>query len=198
MQWDSQQSPAAQTLELAMAAAQRGLALNDSWQWTHLNLGYVYLHQQQYEQALAEMERAATLPSIEADSYAALAAVLSCVGKTKDALEAAVQALRLKPSVVDGHLGPVGIAYTVVGHYEEARALLQRYLSRYPNQLPYHLFLAVVYSELGQTAEARAEAAEILRLNPNFSLEIHKQRGFIKDPVVLERHIAALRKAGLK
>ena len=42
------------------------------------------------------------------------------------------------------------------------------------------------------------EAAEVLRLNPNFSLEVHKQRMPIKDPAVLERHIAALRKAGLK
>ena len=47
-------------------------------------------------------------------------------------------------------------------------------------------------------AEARAEAAEVLRLNPNFSLEVHRQRMPIKDPAVLERHLAALRKAGLK
>lgn len=58
--------------------------------------------------------------------------------------------------------------------------------------------LAVVYSELGQAAEARTEAAEVLRLNPNFLLEIHRQRMPIKDPTVLERHLAALRKAGLK
>jgi hypothetical protein len=60
-----------------------------------------------------------------------------------------------------------------------------------------HLILAAVYSDLGKDAEARAEAAEVLRLNPNFSLEIHKQRTPIKDPAVLERHLAALRKAGL-
>ncbi len=75
---------------------------------------------------------------------------------------------------------------------------MQRYLSRYPNILGAHLTLAAVYSELGQDAEARAEAAEVLRLNPKFSLEVHKQRAPIKDPVMLERHIAALRKAGLK
>jgi hypothetical protein len=58
--------------------------------------------------------------------------------------------------------------------------------------------LAVIYSEVGQAAEARAEAAEVLRLNPNFSLEVHRQRSPIKDPAVLERHLAALRKTGLK
>jgi adenylate cyclase len=161
-------------------------------------LGYIYLYQQQYEQALAEMERGVTLASTEAGTYAALAEVLSRVGKTEEALEAAAQALRLKPEVPDDHLAGVGTAYAVAGRYAEARAPLQRYLSRYPNRLPVHLMLAVVYSELGQTAEARAEAAEVLRLNPQFSLEVHKQRMPIKDPVVLERHIAALRKAGLK
>src|SRR5712664_1051077 len=102
------------------------------------------------------------------------------------------------PLIADDHLACVGAAYAVAGRYEEARAALQRYLSRYPNMLPSHLMLAVVYSELGQAAEARAEAAEVLRLNPQFSLEVHRQRMPIKDPAVLERHLAALRKAGLK
>jgi adenylate cyclase len=120
------------------------------------------------------------------------------VGRTEDALEAAARALRLKPESPDSHLAGVGAAYAVAGRYEEARTPLQRFLSRYPNFLPAHLMLAVVYSELGQVAEAQVEVAEVLRLNPNFSLEIHKQRMPIKDPAVLERHIAALRKAGLK
>jgi hypothetical protein len=38
----------------------------------------------------------------------------------------------------------------------------------------------------------------VLRINPKFSLEVHKQRVPIKDPAMLERHIAALRKAGLE
>ena len=166
--------------------------------WFDLVLGYIYLYQQQYEQALAEMERAVDLAPTEAGTYAALAEVLSWVGRTEDALEAAAQALRLKPEIADFHLAGVGAAYAVAGRYEEARAPLQRYLSRYPNILPSHLMLAAVYSELGQAAAARAEAAEVLRLNPQFSLEVHRQRMPIKDPAVLERHLAALRKAGLK
>ena len=98
------------------------------------------------------------LAPTEAVSYAALAVVLSYMGRTEDALEAAAQALRLKPRIVDAHLDSVGTAYAVAGRYEEALAPLQRYLSRYPNILPAHLMLAAVYSELGQAAEARAEA----------------------------------------
>jgi adenylate cyclase len=197
-QWGSQLSQDPQTLERALAAGQRALALNDSLHGNHIQLGYIYLFQQQYEQALAEMERGVALAPNEAGNYAALAVVLSCMGRSEEALKVAEQALRLKTTVADSHLADVGAAYAVAGRYEEARAPLQRYLSRYSNILLAHLTLATVYSELGQPAEARAEAAEVLRLNPNFSLEIHRQRAPIKDPAVLERHIAALRKVGLK
>ncbi|MGE0827605.1 MAG: hypothetical protein AB7G75_00005 [Candidatus Binatia bacterium] len=138
------------------------------------------------------------LAPTEANSHAALAMVLSYTGRTENALEAAAQALRLKSEVVDAHLDSVGAAYAVAERYEEERAPLQRYSSRYPNVLPVHLMLAAVYSEVGKEAEAHAEATEVLRLNPNFSLEVHKQRMPIKDPATLERHIAALRKAGVE
>ena len=198
VQWGSQQSSDAQPLELALAAVKRGMALHASFQWNHITLGNIYLYQQRYEQALAEMEQGVVVAPTLAESYAFLADVLSRVGRSEEALAAAAQALRLQPEIADYHLEGVGAAYALVGHYEEARAALQRYLRRYPNVLPVHLMLATVYSELGQTAEAQKEAAEVLRLNPNFSLEVHKQRMPIKDPAVLERHIAALRKAGLK
>ena len=108
------------------------------------------------------------------------------------------QALHLKPSIPDWHLGSVGATYYLAGQTEEAIAPLKRFLSRYPNNLGAHLNLAAVYSEVGREAEAQAEAAEVLRINPQFSLEVHKQRVPIKDPAVLERHLAALHKAGLK
>jgi tetratricopeptide (TPR) repeat protein len=110
----------------------------------------------------------------------------------------AEQALHLKPSVVDRHLDSVGTAYYLAGKPDEAIAPLKQYLTRYPNILGAHLTLAAVYSELGRAAEAEAEAAKVLRINPQFSLEVHRERVPIKDPATLERHIAALRKAGLK
>jgi adenylate cyclase len=108
------------------------------------------------------------------------------------------QALRLKPLPADGHLSSVGAAYYMAGRSEEAVVPLKQFVSHYPNVLGAHLTLAAVYSELGKEAEAQAEAAEVLRLNSKFSLEVHKERAPIKDPALLERHIAALRKAGLK
>ena len=197
-QWVSQQNPDAQTLEQALAETQRAITLNDTLPSGHMLLGYVYLWQQQYAQAIAEMERAIALDPNFAEGYAVLAETLSRVGRSAEALGMVEQALRRKPYVPDIHLNSVGAAYDLAGQTEEAMAPLKQFLSHYPNLLGAHLTLAAVYSELGRDAEARAEAAEVLRINPKFSLEVHKQRVPIKDPAMLERHLAALRKAGLK
>jgi tetratricopeptide (TPR) repeat protein len=195
-QWAFQQSPAAQTLEQALAATQRGLALNDAYFMGHTILGGVYLWQKQYEQAVAEMERAIALNPNDALGYAFLAETLSHVGRSKEAMEMVEQALRRNPS--RGMYGNIGTAYYLAGRPEEAITSLKQFLTHHPNILGAHLTLAAVYSELGKEAEARAEAAEVLRINPKFSLAVHKERAPIKELAVLERHIAALRKAGLK
>lgn len=85
-----------------------------------------------------------------------------------------------------------------MGRYEEAIATLKQLLSRNPNVLHVQLILAIAASEAGREEEAWAAAAEVLRINPHFSLEVHRQRTPITDPAVLERNAAALRKAGLK
>ncbi len=195
-QWAFQLSQDPQTLEQALAAAQRVLALGDAS--GHITLGYVYLWQKQYEPALVEMERAIALDPNVADGYAFLAETLSRVGRSEEALRMVEQALRRKPFVAASHLSLAGSAYYLAGRPEEAIAPLKQYLARYPNILGAHLNLAAAYSELGWEAEAWAEAAEVLRLNPQFSLEVHKQRVPIKDPAMLERQLTALRKAGLK
>jgi adenylate cyclase len=197
-QWASQLSPDAQALAQAEAAVQRALVLNNSDPISRAFLGLVYLWQKQYEPALAEMARAIALNPNLADSYAYLAETLSRVGRVEEAVAMAEQALRHKPFFADGHLNIVGSAYYLVGKLEEAIPPLKQFLTRYPNILGARLTLAAVYSELGRETEARVEAVEVLRLNPQFSLEIYRQRVPIKDPAMLERHLAALHKVGLK
>jgi len=55
------------------------------------------------------------------------------------------------------------------------------------------LFLAA-----GALAHARAEAAEVLRLNLKFSVHSYAKRMTFKDQSVIDDFINALRKAGLK
>jgi tetratricopeptide (TPR) repeat protein len=83
---------------------------------------------------------------------------------------------------------------------EEAINAQKRALSYDPKSIDGHLNMAILYGESGQEEKARAEAAEFLRLiaNPNFSLEVWRHRVPYKDPAMVERDLAALRKAGLK
>ena len=93
-------------------------------------------------------------------------------------------------------------AYYLAGQYEEAIRASEEALARAralkADPMIAHLHLATSYSELGREEEARAEVAEMLRISPNLSLEVWRQRLPYKDPAVLERLLAALSKAGLK
>lgn len=95
----------------------------------------------------------------------------------------------------------MGPAYYLTGQYAEAVAPLQEVLASNPVAelgLNAHLYLAASYSELGQAEEAQAEVAEVLKINPNFSLHVWTQRVPYQDPAATERIAAALRRAGLK
>jgi adenylate cyclase len=164
----------------------------------HSILGVAYLFQKQHEQAIAEGERAITLGPNYAEGYALLGTIFNFAGRPEEAIAMVQQAMRLNPHDPFLSLFRLGSAYRLMGRHAEAMATLKRVLLRSPDYLPAHSELLVAYSESGREAEARAEAAEILRLNPNWSLEVWQQRMPYKDPAMLERHLAALRKAGLK
>ena len=71
-------------------------------------------------------------------------------------------------------------------------------LQKAPNDLLSHLLLAAAYSRAGRMEEAQTEAAEVLRINPKFSLEYFAKRMTLKNQDDKDRVIEALRKAGLK
>jgi tetratricopeptide (TPR) repeat protein len=158
----------------------------------------VYLYKRQYEQSIAEAERAISLGPNEADNYGALTESLVLAGQPERAIDYGEQALRLNPRAISFAYVSLGWAYRLVGRYEEAIALLKKFLGQYPNQLGARLNLATAYQESGREEEARAEVAQVMRLNPNYSLETLRKMNLQKDPAFAERGLAALRKAGLK
>jgi len=95
---------------------------------------------------------------------------------------------------VDGRFA----SYAFMGRYREAIRLLKRSLAVAPNGVGFRLVLAYAYSESGDTEQARAEAAEIQRLSPQFSVEKFGERFYPRDKALLERWSADLRMAGPK
>jgi len=57
--------------------------------------------------------------------------------------------------------------------------------------------VASVYAQSRQLEDARAEAADVLRVNPAFTIERYKRLVVHKDPKDAEHRLDGLRKAGL-
>src|SRR5713101_4412517 len=94
----------------------------------------------------------------------ALGNILIFAGRPQEGIGLIEKAMRLNPRYPPFYLSWLGMAYRLTGQHEEAIAALKRALIRNPNYLPAHRELAVIYSELGQEAEARAATAEVLRI----------------------------------
>ena len=83
------------------------------------------------------------------------------------------------------------------GAYEEAATLLARRIRINPGTDISRVLLASCYGHLGREADARAEWAKALEVNPEYSIE-HKARILpYKNPDDWERFIGGLRKAGV-
>jgi len=108
------------------------------------------------------------------------------------------KAMRLDPLNRAWYFSNLGWADRVAGRCEEALAPLKEALTLAPGAQAPHFILAGCYAELGRLKEAQAEAAEIMRINPNFSLKHGWQHIPYKDPAFRDRYLAADRKAGLK
>jgi TolB-like protein/Flp pilus assembly protein TadD len=197
-QWGSQLTQDPQPLDRAFAAAQQMVALEPASPLSRLALSSASLWKKQYEQASAEAERVLALNPPDRRIYLGLANILNYLGRSEEALGLAEKALRLNPRLPPRNLLQLGHTYYLAGRTEEAIAALKKSLNGSPADLDAHLLLAAVYSELGRNADAQAEVAAVLQINPSWSLEVWKQRVPYKDPAMLDRVFIALRKAGLK
>jgi adenylate cyclase len=194
----SQWSQGSDALDRAFQLEQQAIALDDSEAQAHAILGAAHLFRRQYELAVAEGKRAVALnPSNPFCNYW-LAIVLVDSGKPLEAIASAEKAARLDPANRDYYLFVVGYAYTMTGRYAEAIPVLKKTVAYAPDFLFAHFALAVDYTEVGRKEDANAETTEILRISPQFSLGLFKQRNPYKDQSFMERWLADLRKTGLK
>jgi adenylate cyclase len=196
--WLLQWSPDRQSLEHAFDAAQKALALDDTLPLAYIVLAPVYQKKNQHEQAIAAAERAIALNPNDATAYLVLADQLGMAGRPEEGITMAKTAMRLNPHYPPWYLLQLGSNYHQAWWNEEAITALKRFLVYYPNALNTHIMLTCSYSDAGRMEEARAEAAEVMRLSPNFSIEVWRQNQFWKDPKEMERHLNNLRKAGLQ
>ncbi|HYA90182.1 MAG TPA: adenylate/guanylate cyclase domain-containing protein [Thermodesulfobacteriota bacterium] len=187
-----------ESIEKAIELAQKAIALDDSYASPHGLLSFLYSIKEEHEKALAEGKRAVSLDPNGADVYAWYATSLTFAKRPEEAIPLFQKAIRLNPFGPAWYFFNLGNAVRITGRYEEAVSAYKKALQRSPDNLFAHVFLAATYSRMGREKEARAEAAEVLRINPEFSLDYFAKTLPYKDQEVTKSLIDALHKAGLK
>jgi len=187
-----------ESVEKAIELVQKALALDDTLAEAHGLLGYLYTQKREYEKGIAEGERAVALNPSGATVLVDYARSLSFVGRSEEAIPLLQKATRLNPVGSSLNYQVLGNALVLTGRYEEAVSAYKKALQYAPNFLWTHIMLTATYSLMGREKEARAEAAEVLRINPEFSVDFFTKTSLIKEQSKRDDVCNALRKAGLK
>ncbi|MGD8687022.1 MAG: adenylate/guanylate cyclase domain-containing protein [Syntrophobacterales bacterium] len=186
------------SLKQAKAWNEKALALDDSLPDAHSQLGILYAMTRQHDKAVAETERGVELDPNSATAHDLLGMTLNYAGRPEEAIPVLKKAIRLEPLAPGKYYYHLGWAYLFTGQCAEAIAACEEALRRASNNLFAHLSVTAAYSMCGREEDARAAAAGVLRINPNFSCDYHAKKSLpYKNQADVDRYIGALRKVGL-
>jgi adenylate cyclase len=187
----------AQALDEAERWARRAVELNDQEPVSHMALGSALLWRRDHAGALAEFRRMIALDPNFAQGHAATGLALMYAGRAAEALEPIAMAMRLDP-----HHSPIVLHFLAqanfsLGKYETAAQQLLERIARTPGTDSSRMLLASCYGHLGRAEDARAVWAELLKVNPDFSLEQRARVLPYKEARDFQRIAEGLAKAGL-
>jgi adenylate cyclase len=149
-----------------------------------------------YDEAIAQAERALELEPNSADVVFAYAGILLFTGG--ESVPYFESAIRLNPKPPNIYLRHYATALRNTGRYEDAIAQLKKAIEREPRDIVSYIVLTSTYSMAGREKEARVAAAEVLKINPKFSLESYAKIQPYKDPATKKRLIDSLLRVGFK
>jgi adenylate cyclase len=184
-------------LDQAERWARRALELDDSEPFAHMALGHVMLWRRDHDGALAEFRRMLELDPNFAQGYATTGLVLMYAGYAAEALGRFATAMRLDPHYPGIVLHYVAQANFSLGNYGTAAKQLIERIARTPATDSSRMLLAACYGHLGRIDEARAAWAELMKVNPAFSLAQRERVLPYKEPRDFQRIVDGLAKAGL-
>ena len=187
--------PSQVVLELAVRSAQQAVRLAPNLSQAHAALGWAMLWNRQHETGIAAFERARVLNPNFTNWRAALTLVYA--GEATKAIVSIKEHMRLDPFYEPNAPGTMGFAYYMVGQYGDALPYLREGVARAPNKRSTHQWLAATYAQLHQSDDARAEAAEVLRIDPAYTNQRSPIVATFRRREDFDHFCDGLRKAGL-
>ncbi len=194
LDWRYSWSPSPdESLDAAVDLARRAIRRDRLDARGFAELGFAYLYKKRHDESLAEYTRALALNPNDADIIAEYADSLVYAGQPNTSVELLEKAMRLNPYYPDWYLWYLGDAYNAMARSADVIATVQRM----EDPAEGRRLLAANFAHLGKMEEAAAEAAEVMRLHPGFTIGLWRHRPPYRDTQILERYIGGLRKAGL-
>jgi adenylate cyclase len=186
-----------ESLDRAEELAKKVISSDDSHMHAHGVLSLTYVFKRQFDKAIPEAEKAVALSPGSAFAVFMLGTALYHSERFEEAIPYFKKSLRLSPIANNQCLVNLGGAYRFLGRYDEAIETFRKLLQFQPDYLPGHVNLAATYVLAGREEEGRFESAEVMRIDPQFSLERWAKMFPFRQELV-DQLVESWRKAGLK
>ena len=176
---------------------QKAIALDETNVEAHALLGFLYSMTRQYDKAVTQAEKAVAVNPNSAYGHFIMGKTLYFAGRVEESIPEYKKAIRLNPIPPNNRLWSLGLSYAFIEQYDEAIKWCEKAVHQEPNDLLGRMMTTVVYSLSGHDEKARAEADEVLRIQPKFTIGKFKKKVTYKNKSDAEKFFGALRKAGI-
>jgi adenylate cyclase len=173
---------------------QIALALDDNDSDVHRILAAVNLTRDDHDKAAYHQERALALNPNYDIVVVQQGEFLTWLGRPEEGIDWIRKAMRLNPYHPERFWNHLGRAFYCAERFAEAAEAFAR-ITR--PDFTHHAFLAAIFAQMGNTVAAAAHAAEVMKLEPTFSVASYLATQHYKQEADRERHEAGLLKAGL-
>jgi len=181
----------------AIEIADKVLEMDSSYYGSYFLRAGVYTRLGRHEEAIANGRKAYEMEPNSTNTAAMLASEQIYAGNPEEAIVLFQRAMRLSPYYRPWYLDGLGLAYHLTGQSDKAIESFKLSAKRDPKAVYPHLRLAMICAEQGREDEMRAEVAEVVRLNPTFSVAAWTKVHPFKDPKIHVYRKALMIKAGL-
>jgi TolB-like protein/Tfp pilus assembly protein PilF len=185
---------AADNLAKQVEAARNAVRLDPNDGETQLVLGHAFAYQGLADQALEQFAKAETLAPNNADVLILIAWYLPQLGQPERAVSLAEKALQLNPNYPYWYNQGLRLAYFLGGQFDKSIRYAKRVTD--PFAIDY-AYLAAASAMTGDMAAAKAAAAEVSHLDPDWSVERYLSDGGGYPENVALLFVEGARKAGV-
>ena len=155
------------------AEARTALTLDDRDPWAYLAHGNFLLRSRRFDDSVRAIRHALELNPNFALARAFLAVPLANLGHRQEAIDEALQAMRLSPN--DRNVGAqaslaLSVAHFSAGRYADCAAWARSLTEKSADHIAGHMFLTAALAMLDDEAALTEARAALLRVRPEFSL----------------------------